>query len=162
MIFECSQGTLLDTNFGVFPFCTSRSTLPRVAIERNGLGWIDWEYAGVYRTYPIRTGGPSGPTGGDELDWKYLGVKPEIATVTKRVRRIFEFSEKDFCKSLSLNRPDYLMFTFLDYIGIDDLKNKNDQLAFEEWLDFYNIGEVRRFPVFISNKTGVFEEYHRS
>lgn len=159
IIFECSQGTLLDTNFGIFPYCTSRSTLPRVAIERNGLGWLDWTYAGVYRTYPIRTGGPSGPTGGDELSWQSLGVKPEIATVTKRVRRVFEFSEKDFCKSLSLNRPDYLMFTFLDYIGVDDLKK--DQRVFQEWLEFYNISEVRRLPVLISNKTGVFEEYHR-
>ena len=152
-IMECSQGALLDTNFGVFPYVTSRSTLPRVAVERNGLGHLPWQFAGVYRTYPIRTGGPSGPTGGDELEWRYLGVPAEIATVTKRTRRVFEFSTKDFCRSLALTRPDHIMFTFLDYLGVSDLSDIRD---FEEWLSFYDIDEVKRMPVWASNKTGQF------
>lgn len=155
MIFECSQGALLDTNFGIFPYVTSRPTLPRVAIERNGLGWFDWTYVGVYRTYPIRTGGPSGPTGGPELNWNSLGVKPEQATVTKRIRRIFEFSEEDFCKSFYLTQPDILMFTFLDYIGI----NPKDSLDFQEWLEYYNIQDIRRLPVYVSNCTGKFYQW---
>jgi adenylosuccinate synthase len=157
-ILECSQGAMLDTNFGRFPYVTSRSTLPRVAVERNGLGWIPWTFCGVYRTYPIRTGGPSGPTGGAELTWNLLGTKPEIATVTKRMRRVFAFSPEEFCKSINLARPDVIMFTFLDYIGI---KSLTDLSEFKEWLQFYNIGEVRRMPVYVSNKTGKFVEYKR-
>jgi adenylosuccinate synthase len=156
MIMECSQGVLLDTNFGIYPFVTSRSTLPRVAVERNGLGWIPWTFVGVYRTYPIRTGGPSGPTGAGELSWASLGQKQEIATVTKRIRRIFEFSFQDFCRSLRLSMPDILMFTFLDYIGVSSLKNRRD---FDDWLLFYDMDEVDRYPVYVSNKTGKFVKH---
>jgi adenylosuccinate synthase len=137
-IFECSQGLLLDTNFGLFPFVTSRSTLPRVAVERNGLGGLPWSYVGVYRTYPIRTGGPSGPTAGGEVTWQSLGQPPEITTVTKRVRRVFNFSTAEFAKSMTLARPDGLMFTFLDYIGLDP-NNVRDLYEFIEWTRYQNI-----------------------
>lgn len=156
ILMECSQGAMLDTNFGVFPYVTSRTTLPRAAVERNGLGWINWTFAGVYRTYPIRTGGPSGPTGGAELTWEALGRPKEIATVTKRIRRIFEFSAKDFAQSLLLTRPDIIMFSFLDYIGIDDVTNP---VGFQQWLEFHEITEVDRYPVWVSNSTGTFVKY---
>lgn len=128
-VFECSQGTLLDVNWGIHPFVTSRPTLPRVAIERNGLAPLTWAYFGVYRTFPIRTGGPSGPTGGKEITFSDIGVEPEIATVTKRTRRIFEFSREDFYLSVNLCRPACVMFTHLDYIQVkpDDLD------GFMEW-----------------------------
>lgn len=148
-IFECSQGALLDTNFGIYPYVTSRTTLPRAAIERNGLGWLPWLFCGVYRTYPIRTGGPSGPTEGAELSWDFVGVEPEVATVTKRKRRVFAFSEEGFCKSIRLTRPDVLMFTFEDYLTS----------SFEEWVEYYNLGEIRRMPVYVSHKTGQFRKY---
>lgn len=157
-ILECSQGVLLDTNFGRFPYVTSRTTLPRAAVERNALGLLPWVYCGVFRTFPIRTGGPSGPTGGPELTWDLVGVKPEVATVTKRVRRVFAFSVDEFCKSLHLCRPDVIMFTFLDYIGVSDLSDLTD---FKDWLEFNQIDEVRRMPVLVSNKTGEFVEYER-
>lgn len=115
-VFECSQGALLDTNWGTYPFVTSRTTLPQAAIERNGLGGYPWQYAGVYRTYPIRTGGNSGPTGGAETTFAAIGVEQEIATVTKRIRRVFEFSAEDFALSLFLTRPNMVMFTHGDYL----------------------------------------------
>jgi len=155
-IFECSQGLLLDTNFGLFPHVTSRSTLPRVAVERNGLGGLDWSYYGVFRTYPIRTGGPSGPCAGKELTWASLGVKPEITTVTKRVRRVFEFSTGEFMRSLQLARPDGLMFTFLDYLGLTNL-DQNDLDNFLEWVDFHRLTPyAKRLDMFVSCQTGNF------
>lgn len=158
-IFECSQGALLDTNFGIYPYVTSRTTLPRVAVERNGLGSLPWTFCGVYRTYPIRTGGPSGPTGGAELTWGLLGERPEIATVTKRIRRVFEFSVPDFKRSLEITRPDVLAFTFLDYLGVKSLDDLSD---FTEWLAYHDIGEVRRYRVLVSNRTGRFVDYCRT
>ena len=154
VIMECSQGLMLDPNLGRYPFCTSRSTSPRVAVERNALGWIPWQFAGVYRTYPIRTGGPSGSTGGNELQWMHLGEPEEITTVTKRIRRVFEFSHEEFALSLEIARPDILMFTFLDYLGIADLNAEKP--VFKEWLDYYGIEGVTKFPVYVSNKTGKF------
>lgn len=122
-IFECSQGALLDVNWGVYPYVTSRSTIPRTAIDRNGMSTMPWVYCGVYRTFPIRTGGPSGPTGGKEITFASIGVDDEIATVTKRTRRVFEFSRDDFYLSLHLTRPSMVFFTHLDYIAVkpDDL-----------------------------------------
>lgn len=138
-IFECSQGALLDVNFGYFPYVTSRSTLPRVAIERNGLGGFPWTYYGVYRTYPIRTGGPSGPTGGKEIEYADLNVPPEIATVTKRTRRIFRFDASDFELSVTLTRPDVVAFTHLDYLDaieseVDLVRWLDNQAISAEWL----------------------------
>jgi adenylosuccinate synthase len=115
-LFECSQGALLDTNWGYFPHVTARTTLPRTAIDRNGLSGFNWQYAGVYRTFPIRTGGPSGPCGGDEIQWEELGVSPEIASVTKRVRRVFEPSSDDFFLSIQLTLPQIVFFTHVDYL----------------------------------------------
>jgi adenylosuccinate synthase len=143
LLFECSQGTLLDVNWGRYPFCTSRSTLARVAIERNGLGELDWTYCGVYRTYPIRTGGPSGPTGGAEITFADINQENEIATVTKRVRRIFEFDPADFLMSVRLNRPQVVAFTHLDYLNLKSPRQLLDWLASEHSVhtaDLYSLG----------------------
>lgn len=149
-LFECSQGVMLDVNFGRFPYVTSRSTLPRVAIERNGLGGMFWQYEGVYRTFPIRTGGPSGPTGGVELTWKDVGVEPEIATVTRRVRRVFAFDSGDFLTSVRLTRPDALAFTHLDYLKQD----------FQTWAEDNGIGGViQKYNVSVSRECGKFERW---
>lgn len=153
-LFECSQGTLLDVNWGRFPYVTSRSTFPRVAIERNGLGQFDWEYTGVYRTYPIRTGGPSGPTGGKEITFESLGVASEIATVTKRIRRIFEFSLDDFLLSIRLTRPDNIAFTHLDYLHM----KPEDHETFLRWFEGRggNPPEHLACPLLLSNQLGEF------
>lgn len=153
-IFECSQGTLLDVNWGIYPFVTSRQTLPRVAIERNGLGGIDWSYAGVFRTFPIRTGGPSGPTGGMELEWANLGVPAEQASVTKRIRRVFNFNREDFRLALQLTRPSIVCFTHLDYIGVPP----DDALGFLTWYHEKTNGGVGLgvYKLALSNATGRF------
>lgn len=144
-IFECSQGVLLDVNFGYFPYCTARSTLPRMCIERNGLGYLPWKYYGVYRTYPIRVGGPSGPTGADEITFEQLGVSAEFTTVTKRKRRIFNFSRSDFNFSVFLSRPDVIAFTFADYLKGRDIKS---------WIKEQQI-TTTKYTMW-SNKQGIF------
>lgn len=162
-IFECSQGSLLDTNWGIYPYVTSRSTLPRVAIARNGLSGFDWHHTGVYRTYPIRTGGPSGPTGGKETTFETIGVAQEQATVTKRIRRIFEFSASDFYLSLALNQPDTIAFTHVDYIK-DYQSGKLSRDGFREWLDRVGawdmIGITKGQRVIASWTPGEFHQIH--
>lgn len=130
-LIECSQGLMLDMNLGYYPYVTSRSTHPRVVIERNGWGpSSEWIMIGVYRSYPIRTGGNSGPTGGRELTWEALKLKPEIAAVTKRVRRIFEFDGADFIYGMNLVKPQAMMFTHLDYLP----ENYRTWPGFNYWL----------------------------
>lgn len=132
-LFECSQGFMLDTNFGLFPHVTSRSTSPRVAVERNGFGYENWSYCAAIRTYPIRTGGPSGPTAGKEISFLELGIPNEIATVTKRIRRIFEFSVDDLEYMTQLVAPDKLFITHADYLSDWSQKNGFASLSTVDW-----------------------------
>jgi len=118
-IFECSQGLMLDVNLGYYPYVTSRTTVPQAALIRNGFDPFLWKYCAVYRTYPIRTGGNTGPTGGEEITWESLKLAPEVATVTGRNRRIFKWSQDDFVYSLQLCLPEMVFITHADYI-IDD------------------------------------------
>lgn len=160
LIFECGHGVLLDTNFGRYPYVTSRSTLPHAALTRNGLDPEYWIMCGVYRTFPIRTGGNSGPTGGKEISWEKLGVEKEIATVTKRIRRVFEWNMTDFSVSLRLTRPDSIFFTHLDYLP---WKHDTVETRFRDWDSRENIlesaYEVSPSNVFISEKCGEFMRY---
>lgn len=144
-LFECSQGLHLDLNLGYYPSVTSRSTHPRCAIERNGLGFVPWEYYGVHRTFPIRTGGNSGPTGGREMLWAEVGVPQEIAVVTKRIRRVFEFSAADFFRGIRLVRPAGIAFTHGDYIKCDTM-HPGAMMQLRDWLMPYLFMERHRLP----------------
>lgn len=158
-LFECSQGLMLDVTLGYYPFVTSRNTHPRVALARNGMtmaGTGEWELWGCYRTFPIRTGGNSGPTGGRELTWAEVGVTPEVATVTKRTRRVFEFSRADFLQSLAWVNPDGIGFTHLDYLA----PQFQSEEGFAQWLRL-RAGWQDEFPllnVAASREPGRFAE----
>lgn len=162
-LFECSQGMMLDLNLGYYPFVTSRSTHPRVAIERNGLGHDKWQYIGVFRTYPIRTGGNSGHTAGKEVSWDTLGLQAEIATVTKRQRRVFEFSGGDFLRSIRWVRPHAVAFTHLDYLRIMPGTLGVHQ-EFKQWLikgiygcdQMYGHKDYSHIPFYLSDTPGYF------
>ncbi len=158
-LFECSQGLMLDLNLGLYPYVTSRTTHPRVAIERNGLGPSShWRFTGVFRTYPIRTGGHSGPTGGRELQWEDIAIPREVATVTGRVRRVFDFSASDFLYSFNLVKPEMLAFTHVDYLPT----HHQTPSGFRVWLDNSLNGYARpdglnSTYIFASKAAGVFD-----
>lgn len=164
-IFECSQGLLLDTNWGVYPFVTSRTTIPDGVLSRNGFGqWTrgytsdPFKMVGVFRTFPIRTGGPSGPTGGEEVTFESIGVQPEIATVTKRVRRIFEFSRDDFYLSVTLQHPDIVAITHMDYLDSSARVNGLPTPSFHDWMrDNIIPGTKGRGSIIASYEPGQFE-----
>ena len=140
ILVEGVQGTLLAVHTSpYYPFCTSRETTAVGNLSDTGLPATSVrDIIGVLRTFPIRVGGNSGPTGGKELSWEDIAasvgeyVTPEKTTVTKRVRRIFEFSDKDFLHSCKVNGPTYLAVTFLDYLGkenygVDSYSDLNDR-----------------------------------
>jgi hypothetical protein len=91
-----------------------------------------------------------------------LGVTPEQASVTKRIRRVFEFSNTEFEDSLFLTRPEVVVFTHMDYIGIGAEPNvlagqeAEAMLAgFRVWLEEMEIVDLlegRR--IFFSSKHG--------
>ena len=155
-IFECSQGVMLDVNLGYYPYVTSRTTIPQAALIRNGFDPVLWKYCAVYRTYPIRTGGNTGPTGGEQLTWESLHLAPEVATVTGRNRRIFEWSQDDFVYSLQLCLPEMIFVTHADYI-IDDrdlevfLRRLKNTI-----LEFVGDDQSEDFMIFASRKPSEF------
>jgi adenylosuccinate synthase len=74
------------------------------------------------RTFPIRVGNVPDGYSGDcypdqvETTWETLGVEPEITTVTKRVRRVFTFSDLQYAEAVSVNRPTHVFLNFCNYL----------------------------------------------
>lgn len=128
VLVEVPQGVSLSLNHsGFYPYCTSRDCTPALAMSDAG---IHPSYYGatmvVLRTYPIRVGniveegkelGQSGSHYGDqrEVSWEELQVEAEITTVTKRIRRVFTFSEQQIVNTFDLCRPDVVFLTFCNY-----------------------------------------------
>lgn len=128
VLVEVPQGVSLSLNHSPFyPHTTSRDCTVMSGMSDAG---IHPEFLGktmvVLRTYPIRVGnivengetiGFSGDSYGDqeETSWEALGVEAEITTVTKRVRRVFTFSEEQIVNTFSLCRPDIVFLSFCNY-----------------------------------------------
>jgi adenylosuccinate synthase len=104
LLVEGAQGFGLSLYHGDWPYCTSRDVTPWQIAGDCGLPfrWMNdivvWM---VMRTFPIRVNnrdGSSGPAyeGQRELTWEEMGQAPELTTVTKLPRRIFEFSQLQY------------------------------------------------------------------
>jgi adenylosuccinate synthase len=129
ILMEVPQGMDLGLNYGLsYPHCTSREVsvsqaLSDLGVHPSMLGAVTT----TMRTYPIRVGhivdpegsilGDSGPCYPDqkEIEWSDIGVKPELTTVTKRVRRVFTFSEMQMRKAIEMHRPDVIFLNFANY-----------------------------------------------
>jgi len=124
---EGSQGFDLSLNCGhSYPHTTSRDCLVGTMIDNCG---IPLKSAGsiiaCLRTLPIRVGSTkntSGPFYDDqkELTWKEVSEQcgydvEEKTTVTKRVRRVFTFSEEQTNKFCEYVKPDYAFLNFVNY-----------------------------------------------
>lgn len=132
IVVEIPQGFSLGINHGLsWPHCTSRDVtamqgLADAGIHPHFLGKVMMSC----RTFPIRVGhifdeqgrkiGDSGPVYEDqrELSWEsdFPGVAPEITTVTKRVRRIFSWSQRQYELAVRFNRPDFVFLNFCNYL----------------------------------------------
>lgn len=129
-VVEVPQGFDLSLNFGhAYPYTTSRDItvtdgMASAGLHPSRLGKVVMSV----RTFPIRVGnikdengvelGNSGPFYDDqvELNWGDMGLTPERTTVTKRVRRVFSFSQKQYKKALRALRPDIVFINFLNYL----------------------------------------------
>jgi len=137
---EVPQGFCLSLNDGnAYPFCTSRNISVSQALADAGLHPHHLAATiATLRYNPIRVGnirneegkeiGFSGPCFSDqkELTWEELGQTPELTTVTKRVRRVFNWSNEQYAFALRTLAPDFIFANFFNYI-----KSKEDA---EKWL----------------------------
>lgn len=72
ILVEGTQGTLLDLHLGDYPYTTHKQTQAANWLAEAGLACtVDKEVWGVYRTFPIRVAGNSGPMP-EEMSWSAL------------------------------------------------------------------------------------------
>lgn len=129
---EVSQGIHLSVDSQFYPYCTSRPVNVGQAIAYMDIPHsLIGDIIGITRSYFIRVGsvagGSSGPMFQDsvELSWeeisKRIGRKVmELTTVTKRVRRVFEFSKIGFELGVKRNGINIVFLTFADYLNDDE------------------------------------------
>lgn len=126
---EGAQGFSLGINSGFYPYTTSREcTVAQLCVDcAIPVGNFGFKVYGVARTYPIRVAnrfndrgeqvGWSGPCYPDqrELEWKDIGVPPELTTVTKLPRRVFTFSVQQVTEAIRMNDVDGVFLNFCNY-----------------------------------------------
>lgn len=122
---ETAQGYSLGLNSSRFyPHVTSRECSVQQALADARIpAQMLQRVVACFRTFPIRVG--NSPEGGYSGDWypdqtettfEALGVEPEITTVTKRVRRIANWSRLQFRESIACNMPDVIFINFMNYL----------------------------------------------
>jgi adenylosuccinate synthase len=107
-LIEGAQGFSLSMYHGKYPYVTSRDVTPWQIAADCGLPFKWSPYVHVMatmRTFPIRVNnrtGTSGPGFVDqlEIDWKDIGIEPELTTVTKLPRRLFTFSKEQIVEAI--------------------------------------------------------------
>lgn len=156
---EVPQGFSLGVDAGFYPYCTSRNCHPMQGLSDAGIHpSFFYKSMAVLRTYPIRVGnimqegrqiGYSGPVFQDQTErtWEEIGVPPELTTVTKRVRRVFEFSALQYAQMFEHCRPDLVFLNFCNYINnrqkLENIVAAMDQVerrAGKQTLKYYGYG----------------------
>jgi adenylosuccinate synthase len=123
---EGTQGYGLGLHAGYYPYCTSSDCRAIDFMAMAGISpWdnvvTELEIWIVLRAHPIRIAGNSGPMF-CETTWESLGQKPEITTVTKKIRRVGQWDSELAIAALRGNGYRKgtgnvsLAFTFLDYM----------------------------------------------
>lgn len=128
VVVEVPQGFSLSLNSsGFYPYTTSRDCTLQQGLSDAGIApRLFHKSMAVLRTYPIRVGnitdgdrqiGFSGHVYSDqrETSWAELGLAEERTTVTKRVRRVFTFSIKQYEHMLRHSMPDVVFLNFANY-----------------------------------------------
>lgn len=139
VVVEVPQGFSLSLNSsGFYPHTTSRDCTLQQGMSDAGVHpRLFHKSMAVLRTYPIRVGninddkgrqiGYSGRAYPDqyETSWDRIGQPEERTTVTKRVRRVFTFSDMQYEHMLRHSMPDYVLLNFANYCN----RQKNNDIA---------------------------------
>lgn len=129
VLVEVPQGFSLSLNTsGFYPYTTSRDCTLQQGMSDAGVHpRLFHRSLGVLRTLPIRVGniiegarqlGFSGHVFPDqrETSWEELGLAEERTTVTKRVRRVFTWSNTQYEHMVRHSMPDIVLLNFANYL----------------------------------------------
>jgi adenylosuccinate synthase len=124
VLIEGTQGFGLSPLHGDYwPHVTSRDTTAAAFISEAGLSPLDVDDVTlVFRAFPIRVGGNSGPLP-NEITWehiRYAAGSPidltEHTSVTKKVRRVAEFDFQLAKRAVAINQPTRVIMNHLDHV----------------------------------------------
>ena len=144
ILFEGAQGSLLDVDFGTYPYVTSSNTSSGQIFSGSGFGIKkDHKVLGITKAYTTRVGSGPFPTELNDSIGDYLGEKgKEFGTVTQRKRRCGWFDINLVKQSVIISGVTDIILTKLDVLdGLEYIKvckgytlnNKNyDYLPFDE------------------------------
>lgn len=172
VVVEGTQGymlSLLHTPY--YPYCTSRDTSAAGILSEVGgsIRNVD-KVVDVFRAYPIRVAGSSGPlpyecTWADvTVEAKYPRHIKEYTTVTNKVRRVAKFDFEAAAMVVHNEKPDIIVMNHLDYIdgvGQDGSLITGTQIDFISMVEKYmdrNIDLLGMNPTDLCEKGAVYTE----
>lgn len=125
LLFEGAQGTMLDIDFGTYPFVTSSNTAAGQACSGSGVGPSSIDYVlGIVKAYTTRVGSGPFPTELFDETGNHLGEKGhEFGTVTGRQRRCGWLDAILVRQAVALSGINGIALTKLDVLdGLDEIK----------------------------------------
>ncbi len=125
ILFEGAQGSLLDVDFGTYPYVTSSNTLAGMAATGVGLGPTSIDFVlGIVKAYTTRVGEGPFPTELFDEDGQRLGERGhEFGTVTGRKRRCGWFDATLVRQTCATSGVSGIALTKLDVLdGFKTLK----------------------------------------
>ncbi len=136
ILFEGAQGSMLDIDFGTYPYVTSSNTSSGQIFAGTGFGIrTNHKIFGITKAYTTRVGFGPFPTELKDKIGDYLGKKgKEFGTVTKRKRRCGWFDANLVKQSVKINGVNDIVLTKLDVL--DELKEIKICIG-------YNIEEIQ-------------------
>ncbi len=125
VIFEGAQGTLLDVDFGTYPFVTSSNCVAGGAATGAGISPRMINYVlGIAKAYTTRVGSGPFPTElTDEIGQGLASRGNEFGSVTGRARRCGWFDAAALKRAVQINGVSGLCITKLDVMdGMEEIK----------------------------------------
>jgi adenylosuccinate synthase len=125
ILFEGAQGSLLDVDFGTYPFVTSSNVIAGQAATGAGVGPTTIDFVlGIVKAYTTRVGEGPFPTELFDADGKALGERGhEFGTVTGRQRRCGWFDSVLVKQTCAISGVTGIALTKLDVLdGFKELK----------------------------------------
>ena len=125
ILFEGAQGSLLDIDFGTYPFVTSSNVIAGQAATGSGVGPGSIDFVlGIVKAYTTRVGEGPFPTELDDVDGQLLGERGhEFGVVTGRKRRCGWFDAALVRQTCATSGVSGIAFTKLDVLdGFETLK----------------------------------------
>ena len=118
ILFEGAQGSLLDIDFGTYPFVTSSNVIAGQAATGSGVGPGSIDFVlGIVKAYTTRVGEGPFPTELDDADGQRLGERGhEFGVVTGRKRRCGWFDAALVRQTCATSGVSGIAFTKLDVL----------------------------------------------